>query len=246
MEMMQLDYMIINSLKDVDWAQFNGDDMIGLDIDDTLLTESVSLLRPTHRLQRRDIIHKLPIKDRASYLSALHNRSHLIPIEDDVVLTLHRIKLYGAVTFGFTARRTGYPNRKSTMSSQQHLSAVLNSIGIKFTVNVRDTSFNNMKPSLSYIDYVIQPTISKYYIEECAMLFEGTLYTNNIDKGIVLPHFLELLPMYPRKLAIVDDKISNLLSVSLAVDAINEQLHKNEHIDLYLYLYIGTRDTALI
>ena len=193
------------SLKDIDWRVYGKFDMIGFDIDDTLVTQSESILRSKNYNARIEALEIIPQKDRARFINDLYNKSTLITVEKDIRIILNTATSCGAQTFGFTARRTGRATSISKETAEQKLSKDLYKSGIYFTLSIPFIPFQELRPSILPKEHLLVPTLRKYVYEDCSMVYDKVLYSNNINKGLVLLRFLCCLPILPRKLVIIDD-----------------------------------------
>lgn len=117
-------------------------------------------------------------------------------------------------TMGFTSRKTGRKYGGDFLTHQHRTVLDLQKLGIHFSSILPGRRFVTSYPLIEEEKY-------NFEIPDGAMLYEGIIFTNNVDKGSICEEFLNTLYSLPRLIGFVDNDLKNLVSVGCSIRSYN-------------------------
>lgn len=211
----------VASLAEIQWDQFGKDDLVAFDLDDTCFVPKDPLMRNANAQARKDFLDKLKLEQGEQAVARVFDTMEHILVEPCLVNYLAGCE---SQTFGFTVRRTGLPTLECKHTVEDLTTKILADVGIEFKSSFANLVFPGMKPSGAlFTNFVVDKTLKSFEIEGDAMVKNGVLFTNNLEKGLVLSTLFSVAKIFPQTLVFIDDKEANLVSVQSALKAINAE-----------------------
>lgn len=189
----------ISDLANIPFNNFTDNTLVAFDLDETVMCEAIGSMNIYYRNNFIAILSEInaddsnKVDDRLCYLFD-HMPHKLV---DD---TLPSILNGNLTTIGFTARLTGYPTAKSTMSAEDSTLDTLDKLNIRFTSNFSDYEFDLM-PNVELID----PSFIPFSRPGKPMIKNNVLFTNNVNKGIILEMLFIHYGYFPKTFVMIDD-----------------------------------------
>lgn len=124
---------------------------------------------------------------------------------------------------------------------------VLLKLGIKFqSKRLEDFELDGVVyTNPVYIKHIIEPTLRPFDLPGLACIKQNVVFTNNIDKGIVLGKIFNRFEFVPSVFVLIDDKEKNHLSMIEAIDKINAEFGYEIKYEGYWYVGADLLDNVL-
>ena len=215
-------FYTISTLEHVKTTHLTQESIVFLDLDETLFTASHKVMRRINKQHREDFLRSLGRK----HLKDIAESSRRMLIED---YSQKFILDCPCPCYGFTARRTGFEKFLDQYSTEELTHRTLKSLGISFTscenrilrVPLKTPSLESFKTTYRHPGQV--------------RLYNNVIYTNNLDKGVVLICYLRTLNYMPDIIVLVDDQYNNLVSFAREIEKYNQETGANIKFEGYLY-----------
>jgi hypothetical protein len=241
MMMMMNSIIKIKSFSEIKY-QFGKFDIVAFDLDETIFTPKMKVLRTINPTARKNFLADIRKQVGEYTYAQLFDQLPYMVIEENIKLFIESLHQTGTGTIGFTARRTGQWTKYDPRTVQDKTLAILKSLDIVFNpIHFKDYVMVGLNTSnIEYTDQIIETGLDKYEITDDAMIKSNVIFTNNINKGIILNIIFEHFQFIPDTFVLIDDKESNLIALRDAIDFINKKY--NTKIKCITYLYTGVID----
>lgn len=232
--MSQYNIRTIISLNEIPFEDFNLDDCVAFDLDDTVFIESIKIMRTTNYHKRKLFVEGLRCKGGNERVSFLFDNLTYQLVEDCI---LDKLKLQNVNSFGFTARRTGKATPDQKILAEDKTLNLLKSLNVRFKSIFNDCNFDGINESNpTYRNILIDSTLRPFDLPGDVMIRDQVVFCNNIDKGTVLKIIFDKFNYMPKHFILIDDKLENLLSVAKSIESFNP------NIQFIGYHYIGSNN----
>jgi hypothetical protein len=237
----------VNSFEQIPFHIYGPDDLVAFDLNNVLYMENFRTLSPdinqmircNHKYKQMFFTeHKQ--SGGMTAVNLLYKGFEYIPTEPNISETLQQLTV---PTIGFTSKRTGYATVKDTQRTEDEILMVLQQMDLKFTAQLCDVTTKGMNTSNpKFAKYATIPHLRPYYKPGSMMIKDNIIFCNNINKGyvlgILLPRWQINHAYQPHIFVMVDDKLTNLESVKVAIETYNSKCRYNVPIIFHGYHYI--------
>lgn len=226
----------ISSLNQINFHKYTDKDIVAFDLDDTLFVRKDKILRNANVTEMNKFIDTIRqvSKERVTYL---YDHAEYMLVEEVVTSYISALNEKNTETVSITARRTGKPSADCKTNVEDDTISVLNKLGIKFKSNVfvdcelKDMSYTN--PNLQ--NQIVEPTLRPFDFPSNAMMKNNVIFTNNLNKGLIIGKLFEYTKKIPDIFVFIDDKEKNHISMIEDIKKINELYSCNIVYEGYLY-----------
>lgn len=192
------DILEIDHLNDVRSYITHQEDLVLIDIDDTLITNPISLGNPAWRSWIKSKIPKynpgFVVYDALTLFIAKHIPYR--PVEDSTAQLISDLQVSGIPVFAFTARGRSQWYTTDIEGVDQFTHEQLNQVGIDFRRTAIPKELQHLEPTYFY---------------------NGIIFAQHIKKGDLLKHLLKDLNFHPTCIIFIDDKLDQVQSVENVV-----------------------------
>lgn len=199
----------ITSLTQIDWSQYKKGDVVAFDLDETIFTFVQKIMRGFNGYQK-DLLTS--IKAIGGTPTEVFNAvSHQL-IEDVLPSIIAELGSRGVEVIGFTARHTG-SHQLDPKPMVERTNETLNKVGVSFHPTIfKDWVIPNSNTT-DHPELVVDP-----YYKYCsdggnAGIYNGIIYTNNLDKGYILGKIFDHFDFQPARFDLFDDRLANLETI---------------------------------
>ena len=216
----------IKSLREILWEQFSKKDCIAFDLDETCFVQKDKIMRNFNSKERTEFLNELRALKGNERVTFAYDNSEYQLLEPDFLEILSQIQ---SPIMGFTARRSGKATMEMKTTVEDDTIETLRKLGIDFQSAVfpdlQVPGMNQLNPEFER--EVMDPKLRPFQVPGDVMIKSGVLFTNNLNKGLVLSKVFSLVDFVPETFVLIDDKISNLQSVDQTISEINLRLGTN-------------------
>lgn len=227
------------SLKEIPFHLYGFSDCVAFDLDDTVFLPESKLMRSANGQARAEFIEFVRLEKGDVAVSKIYESLQYILVDDCLLETLQTLSDKQVSCIGFTARRTGKASPDVKVANEDNTLTILKKLGVQFkSIHLSDVVLKGMNPqNPQYEKFVNIKKLLPFSLQGDVMLKEHVLFSNNLDKGLVLGALFEEAQFFPQTFVLVDDLEQNLVSVKEAINYINQTFKKN--IQFYGYHFLG-------
>ncbi len=229
----------VDSFNDIPFGSFTPQECIGYDLDDTTFVPANRIMRNANLAARNEFIESIRKEKGNERVTFAYDHSPYELVEYCFLEHLSKLAARKVDTIGFTVRRTGIPTHDAKTTVQGDTLKILSHLGVKFSSNhLKDIVLEGMNPlNPEYSNYVVDRKLKPFETTQDAMIKNQVIFTNNLDKGLVLGRLFALADFFPVTFIFIDDKTQNLESVRDAITTVNATYKKD--IKFRGYHYVG-------
>lgn len=237
--------IVINSFDEINFSEFDAHkDLVGFDLDDTTWVESMSVMQNGHSKERVKFLDEIRRQTGGErVIDFLYDNIVFKVTEESLHEKMKLLKDKGVITMGLTARRTGKPSPLEDFNVVDRTFETLKTVGISFDFQ----RFNDVDLSDLVLDKfnIINPNLKPFAEEGKVVAKNGVVFTNNMNKGLVLATLFQRSNFFPKVFVYIDDSYTNLIDIQGCIDYINEMYDKNIELKPYLYRRVANETTPL-
>lgn len=222
--------------------EFTPQDCVAFDLDETIFTHKMKVLRAINMSERKKFLFDVKKEIGEAKYWYLFDKLPFMVVEDSVKLFIESLHEKKVETIGFTARRTGKWTKYCPRTVQDKTINILKDLNIAFNpIHFEDyvivgANTNNTE----YANQIVEMGMDEYEIKDDAMIKSNIIFTNNINKGLILSKIFEKFRFIPDTFVLIDDKEDNLIALIEAINEINKNYNTN--IKFIGYHYTGAKD----
>lgn len=237
----------VNSIEDIPFDEFSRDDCVAFDLDDTVFTQKQKIMRNANFEARKDFLSSIRKQSGNERVSFVYDSSEYQLVEEALIDKLKELNVRGITNFGFTARRTGKATLDQKLFVEDDTLQILNKLEIRFKSDHFETMvLEGMNPNNpEYSEFIIDNRLKPFVNPHDVMVKDTVIFTNNIDKGLVLGKIFDQSSFFPKTFVFIDDKMKNHTSVEEAINKINQRFNQNIKFKGYFYTRVSSMDNQL-
>lgn len=230
----------IISINEIPFNTYSTKDLLAFDLDDTIFVQNDKIMRSINSKQRHDFITDIINNSKVSTVKKMFENVEYRLVEDDTICHINNLQNRNIETVGFTARRTGFRTVCTVVSNEDTTLNILKNLNLSFKSDIfYDFEFSDMSQlNSSYSEMMVDPTLECYEIPGNVMIKNGVIFSNNIDKGIVMLHVFNKFKFIPEKFVLIDDIETNHISMLETINKIN--MYYGYNIIYEGYHYVGS------
>lgn len=241
------DIIVVESIKQIPFLNYTKEEFIGFDLDDTIFIQEQKIMRNANFDDRKAFIDGIRAKEGNERVSFAYDNSKYQLVEDDLKDEINTLNERGVTTFGFTARRTGMASEDQKSSVEDKTLQILDLLSINFQAKYfQNIVLDGMNPNNPmYKNDIVDKRLQAFKLPHDAMVKKGVIFTNNINKGLVLGEILKRSGSFPKTFVLVDDNDVNHASVAEAIKKINENFKTSIRFQGYHYIRASKLNNTL-
>jgi hypothetical protein len=246
-EVNKSDILMTETYNDIPFNTFASQDFVAFDLDDTIFIQKNRIMRNANSAARNKFIDSIREKSGNERVTFAYEKSPYQLVENCVSQCLKDLRERQIDTMGFTVRRTGIPTQDVKTTVQDDTLRILSELNVQFkSKNLNDTVLEGMNSlNQAYKEHIVDPKLKPFYITHDVMIKDQVIFTNNLDKGLVLGRLFEQSQFFPDTFHFIDDKEQNLISVRDAIAYINKKYDKSIAFRGYHYVHATKLDNTL-
>jgi hypothetical protein len=221
--------------------KFGPNDLVAIDLDETVFVPKLKVLRAINLPKGKEFMNDVRSQVGNLKFIELFDKLPYMLIEEEIKPFLTILRESQVATIGFTARRPGKWTSNDPRFVEDKTIDILNELDIKFNpIHYTDyvmTGFNTDNPQ--YANGVESKQVP-FEIKSDAMIKSGVVFTNNVNKGVIMCEILDKFKSIPKVFSLIDNEEDNLLALKGAIDFFNETYCSN--IQFIGYHYTGATD----
>lgn len=237
----------VDSIEQIPFSKYTSKDCMGFDFDDSLWTTEQKIMRRANFDARKAFLDEIRNQGGNERVSFAYDNSIYQLVEDGLKAEIDKLNKRQVMTFGFSARRTGKATKDQKTFVEDDTLGILKQLNINFQSNyLKNMALVGMNPTNpQYSTNRSNDRLSLFEEPHDAMVKDGVIFTNNIDKGLVLGEVFKRIGFFPETFALVDDLKKNHIAVEAAIEKINETFGTNIKYEGYYYTKASKLDNTL-
>lgn len=227
----------VESIEQIPFSKYTPKDFLGFDLDDTTFIQEQKIMRNANLDARKAFLDEIRDQEGNERVLFAYDNSKYQLVEEDLKAEVDKLNERKVTTFGFTARRTGKAIRDQKSIVEDDTLRIINQLNVNFHSNYfQNMTLDGMNPNNpTYATNIVDNRLRPFELPHDAMVKEGVIFTNNIDKGLVVGEVFKRSGVFPEIFGFVDDKKENLTSVEEAIKKINEKFTTTIKFEGYHY-----------
>lgn len=237
----------VDSIEQIPFSKYTSKDCMGFDFDDSLWTTEQKIMRRANFDARKAFLAEIRTQGGDERVSFAYDHSKYRLVEEGLKPEIDKLNERQVMTFGFSARRTGKATKDQKTFVEDDTLGMLKQLNINFQSNhLKNMILEGMNPTNpQYATNRSNDRLTLFTEPHDAMVKDGVIFTNNIDKGLVLGEVFKRLGFFPETFALVDDLKKNHIAVEEAIKNINETFKTNIKYEGYYYTKASKLDNTL-
>lgn len=227
----------IDSFSQIDFGKYTENDCFAFDLDDTVWVPTEKIMRNINFDERSKFLDEIRTISGNERVSYIYDTIPYQLVEEDLQGHIKNLNNNNIPTVAFTARRTGKATLDQKRMVEDDTIQIVQILGLKFNYRHFQTlELHNVNPNNpDFQEKIVDRRLKPFELSNNAMIKEGVIFTNNIDKGFVLGEIFNQGRFFPNRFILIDDKINNLKSVQEAIKNINERFNTSIAFEGFLY-----------
>lgn len=237
----------VDSIEQIPFSKYTPKDFVGFDFDDTLWTTEQKIMRRSNFDDRKAFLKEIRTQGGDERVTFAYDNSKYRLVEEGLKAEIDKLNGREVTTFGFTARRTGKATRDQKSIVEDDTLRIINQLNVNFQSNYfQNMTLDGMNPNNpTYTTNIVDTRLRPFEIPHDAMVKNGVIFTNSLNKGLVLGEIFKTLGFFPDTFVLVDDKMENLTAVEEAIKKINEKFTTTIKFEGYHYTRASKLDNTL-